>query len=274
MLKEYEINDADHLAEMLTTAEAERKEYFTNARDVFADMAGHHQNKKHNGETSHGAEESHGWRRKTTFSTNILLGCLYMASFLMRYLRLAIELGNYHGVVLGILAVLPLGIAYFYMGELVDLISFEIAATRFNEEVAVEVLEYSYRCAQDAASFRTEFTKWFLDHWKGRSSDDLQLVYDKFADTKSGEIDKVGLRDLLHKVYGKLPADRVDRLWNELNKDLSGGIDLPELQDFLNGRGNHVYDNGPTTKIFDESGKEVTMFQSTNSSDMCLGRFK
>ena len=59
------------------------------------------------------------------------------------------------------------------------------------------------------------------------------------ASDDEAEIQLDGMRRLVKEIYGgvRVPAERLNRLWSEMNSDLLGGISFDEFQSFILGRG-------------------------------------
>lgn len=228
---------ADDSSEVFSTTAFSSKPHSTRANqhdNVHADGAEHHDE-----------------LAERAFSSLLLLVSLYVAAFFLRYVNLASALGGTQGVAFVLSAVLPVSIAAFVIHEVIDLTSFEIAVSHFDEHVSERVLEISYRTMQDAIDFRSQFIDWFKEtQGATRNTAVLHRVFHSYCDGATGEISPNGLARLLHDIYGHVPAERQERLWRELNYDFAGGISFQEFKSFLVARGKHVPAGAYAVKLF------------------------
>ena len=62
----------------------------------------------------------------------------------------------------------------------------------------------------------------------------INKLWEKYDDDNSGELDFSEIKCYVKDVYGKIPNDIVQRVFNKVDEDGSGAIGKDEMVDFMN----------------------------------------
>lgn len=162
----------------------------------------------------------------------VMLNCLYMALWATSFVSVAMNSTSPVGW--EILVLLPIGIMFPTLGQIVRTSSKILAIEELNVDVIGKMIEDEEENAVIVAELRSKLTARFSDMGHSKSPQEVvQDIFQKIDSDGNDLLSKRELRKFLRALHLHYSDDKFNRLFKTIDKDHSGDLTIKELSELL-----------------------------------------